>query len=212
MRAGGASVLGRAALPLGLAAALATPGTTASAQHSYTVGPPNPYLEAHPMGPPRYDTDRDRSCVGGYNSETPYAADTCMPVGTRQFTMTFRVSRPAPARAAPIARAVDLPAAIADCWAPAPPPDGQRWRITTRLSFSAAGRAIGRPRVTWFAGGDRAARDRLTKSLLEALARCAPFRFTPALGRSIAGRPIAIRFILQPALPASGRGDGHDHN
>lgn len=211
MRQSGAPASWRA-VPLAALAACALAGP-ARAQHSYTVGPPNALLEANPTGPPRYDTDRDRSCVGGYNSETPYATNTCIPAGGGQFTMTYRIAG-APLHAARrvgrLGEVAALPAAIAACWSPPPPPDGRIWQISTRFALSAGGRLAGRPRVTYFAGADGDARRRLTESLLDALARCAPFRFTAGLGKAIAGRPIAIRFILQPAPPASGRGEGHD--
>ena len=51
-------------------------------------------------------------------------------------------------------------------------------------------------KITYVKAPDKAAGDALRASLLRALEGCAPLRFTPALGKSIAGRPFAIRFVL----------------
>lgn len=167
------------------------------AQHSYMVGPPNPILEAQPMGPVRNDTDRDRFCIGGYNAEVPYARNTCFPPLSRQFTMTLTLDGTQPAAPAEIARPTDLPKALASCWAPQPPPDGQSWQTTLRIAFAADGRILATPRVTYISAPDKAARAYLRESLLALRSRCGKFRFTPPLGKAIAGRPFAIRFILK---------------
>ncbi len=163
------------------------------AQHAYTVGPPNEILEQLRMGPVRRDTDADRSCLGGYNSETPYATNTCLPaVAGRSFVMTrtLRTGQAAPREA--LTRAVDVPDAIAACWTPPPGPTRE---ITLRVTFTSDAHPSG-ARVTYVAASDSRARADLRHSLLAALENCGALRFTPALGRSIAGRPFAIRFIL----------------
>lgn len=187
---------GRFAAPAALARAagaiLAAQGP-AFAQHPYEVGPPNEYLQRHHFGPVRTDTDADRACLGGFNSATPYARDTCMRYRTPGFTMTRTLDRPPPAPDGPIARAVDVPQAIAACWSP---PGGASAQITVRAAFARDGRVLGSPRITYVAAENADAKEALRRSLLEALARCAPLRFTPPLGKAIAGRPFAIRFIL----------------
>lgn len=163
------------------------------AQHAYTVGPPNEILEQLQMGPVRHDTDADRSCLGGYNSETAYATNTCLPaVVGRGFVMTLTLRGEQHAPAGPLARAVEVPDAIAACWAP---PPGPAREITLRVTFTRDAHPLG-ARVTYVAAPDRGAKAELRGSLLAALESCSALRFTRAFGRSIAGRPFAIRFIL----------------
>ena len=52
------------------------------------------------------------------------------------------------------------------------------------------------PKITYVAAPDAKAKADLRASLLGALGRCGALRFTPSLGKAIAGRPFAIRFIL----------------
>jgi hypothetical protein len=145
------------------------------------------------MGPVRRDTDADRSCLGGYNSETPYATHTCLPaVVGRGFVMTRALRSEHSAPAGPLTRAVDVPDAIAACWAP---PAGPAREITLRVTFTSDAHPVG-ARVTYVAAPDGHAKAELRRSLLHALESCAALRFTRAFGRSIAGRPFAIRFIL----------------
>ncbi|MFO1134503.1 MAG: hypothetical protein U1E30_18095 [Rhodoblastus sp.] len=169
----------------------------AQAQHAYEVGPPNPYLEANPMGPPRNESDADRFCIGSFNVETPYAINTCYPPLSDQFTMTLALGPDRPAAANAIARPTDVPKAIAACWSPPSPPGGETWQATLRIVFAADGRVVGKPRIAYISAPDAATRSRLRASLAEALPRCGKFRFTVALGRAIAGRLFAIRFILR---------------
>ena len=185
--------LSRASLGLLGALAWAAPGD-ACAQTPYLVGPPNEYLETHPMGPVRHYTDADRSCLGGFNAQTPYALNTCMRRGGGGFTITRRIETGASAPTAPLARAIDLPDALAACWAP--PSEASERQITVRVAFAADGRIVGHPKITYVAASDAQAKADLSRALLAALGRCAPLRFTASFGRSIAGRPFAIRFIL----------------
>lgn len=149
------------------------------------------------MGPPRFDTDADRFCVGGYNAETPYALNTCFPPPSRQFTMTLTLGPERPLAPVEIARPFDVPLAFAACWAPPAPPSGLGWQATLRLAFAADGRVIRNPRIAFVSAPDAASRRHLRENLAEALSRCGKFRFTPSLGRAIAGRLFAIRFILR---------------
>ena len=190
----------RAARALSLAAVFACGAAlndTANAQHSYQVGPPNLILEASPTGPPRNDTDADRSCVGGFNAETPYATNTCLPPLSGQYTMTLTLPPDRPAAPDAIERPTDVPKAIAACWRPAAPSGRDVWQTTLRIAFAADGRIIGKPLIAYVFAPDAAAKSGLRSSLAEALSRCGKFRFTPSLGRSIAGRLFAIRFILK---------------
>jgi hypothetical protein len=173
----------------GLALACA-PGASV-AQHAYTVGPPNEFYEHHHFGPVRHDTDADRGCLGGYNSNVPYATDTCLPAGVPNFTMT-RTLGASVAPAGLLDRPVEVPDAIASCWRP---PAGASRQITLRVAFSAAARPLG-AKITYVAAPDAKAKADLKASLLGALQDCAALRFTPSLGKAIAGRPFAIRFIL----------------
>lgn len=149
------------------------------------------------MGPPRNDTDADRFCVGGYNAETPYATDTCFAPLSGQYTMTLALGAEAPAPLDKIERPTDVPKAIAACWRPPAPLSDETWQATLRIAFAADGRTIGKPRIAYVSAPDAASRARLRENLAEALKRCGKFRFTQGLGRAIAGRLFAIRFILR---------------
>ncbi|MDE2364998.1 MAG: hypothetical protein KGM42_20160 [Hyphomicrobiales bacterium] len=193
MTTAGTPGISRAARPLVAGALLCAVASGAGfAQHAYSVGPGGDYLERMHLGPVRSYTDADRSCLGGYNSETPYATDTCLRFGGGGFAMTRGFERPSKAPDV-IARPIEIPTVIQSCWTPPPGPEEQ---VTIRLAFSAAGAPIGTPRITYVAAPDDKAKSALGASLLDAVRRCAPFRFTRTLGRAIAGRPFAIRFIL----------------
>ncbi|MCJ2012526.1 hypothetical protein MKK53_08340 [Methylobacterium sp. J-076] len=91
--------------------------------------------------------------------------------------------------------------ALAACWT-APhltgKVQGPDVEVTARLSLRRDGSLIGPPRITYatgVAGGDRPA---LTRATLAALRSCTPARITPGLGRAIAGRPVALRFVYRP--------------
>lgn len=188
-----------AARALPLAAALACGAYlngAAQAQHSYEVGPTNPYLEANPMGPPRSDTDADRFCIGGFNAETPYATNTCLPPLSGQYTMTLTLGAERTGAPAEIAQPSDVPKAVAACWRPPAPPARETWQTTLRIAFAADGRVIGKPRIAYVSAPGAAQKAQLRETLSEALQRCGKFRFTPRLGKVIAGRLFAIRFVL----------------
>ena len=97
----------------------------------------------------------------------------------------------------------ELYPALAACWqAPGglgrPSGGSDDIEITLRLALRRDGSLIGPPRVTYAAGvaGDR--RNTLVRGTLDALARCTPVHITPGLGRAIAGRPVALRFVYRP--------------
>ena len=89
--------------------------------------------------------------------------------------------------------------AVTACWSP---PAGlqilEGIQVTARFSIRRDGTLIGNPLVT-FTSGEVAlqARELLTRSAVEAIRACTPLRISPGLGRAIAGRPFAIRFIYK---------------
>lgn len=113
--------------------------------------------------------------------------------------------------AVPLSRMATKPAdtlaelypALAACWqVPAglgPPGAGSDdIEITLRLSLRRDGSLIGPPRVTYAAGVAGSQRATLVRGTLDALARCTPAHITAGLGRAIAGRPVALRFVYRP--------------
>ncbi|WP_426219584.1 hypothetical protein [Methylobacterium sp. NFXW15] len=91
--------------------------------------------------------------------------------------------------------------ALAACWS-APrftaTPHGPDVQVTARLSLRRDGSLIGTPRITYAAGIPDSDRPALTRATVAALGRCTPVRLTPGLGRAIAGRPMALRFVYHP--------------
>jgi hypothetical protein len=91
----------------------------------------------------------------------------------------------------------DLFAALRSCWTP-PPADVARegMQMSVRFSFKRSGELIGPPRMT-FATADVPAdvRDTYLKAINSSLDACLPLKFTGGLGGSLAGRPIAIRYV-----------------
>ncbi|MDR7037068.1 MULTISPECIES: hypothetical protein [Methylobacterium] len=87
--------------------------------------------------------------------------------------------------------------ALAACWALPSGLDGLKdLQITARFALRRDGTLIGTPRITFTAGTpDAAARSSLVRATLTSIRRCTPARITPALGRAIAGRPLALRLI-----------------
>ncbi|WP_246696791.1 hypothetical protein [Methylobacterium planeticum] len=71
-------------------------------------------------------------------------------------------------------------------------------QITARMSLRQDGTLVGPPRITFAAGAPTAgSRNLLVRVTLGAIRRCMPAHITPALGRAIAGRPLALRFIYR---------------
>ncbi|MCJ2071239.1 hypothetical protein MKK75_20990 [Methylobacterium sp. J-030] len=113
--------------------------------------------------------------------------------------------------AVPVARMATKPAdtlaelypALAACWQVpaslgAPSAGSEDIEITLRLSLRRDGSLIGPPRVTYAAGVSGSQRTILVRGTLDALARCTPAHITAGLGRAIAGRPVALRFVYRP--------------
>jgi hypothetical protein len=91
----------------------------------------------------------------------------------------------------------DLFAALRSCWTP-PPADAARegMQMSVRFSFKRSGELIGPPRMTFATAGAPAdVRDTYLKAINSSLDGCLPLKFTGGLGGSLAGRPIAIRYV-----------------
>lgn len=91
----------------------------------------------------------------------------------------------------------DLFAALRACWTP-PPADNARegMQMSVRFSFKRSGEIIAKPQLT-FATADVPAETRTTylNAINSSLNACMPLKFSSGLGGSIAGRPIAIRYV-----------------
>jgi hypothetical protein len=119
-------------------------------------------------------------------------------------TLRATIAVPVPRMATkPADTLAELYPALAACWqAPtglgAPSAGSDDIEITLRLSLRRDGSLIGPPRVTYAAGVSGPQRTTLVRGTLDALARCTPAHITPGLGRAIAGRPVALRFVYRP--------------
>jgi hypothetical protein len=99
----------------------------------------------------------------------------------------------------------DLFAALRSCWTP-PPADTARegMQMSVRFSFKRSGELIGPPRMTFATAGAPAdVRDTYLKAINSSLDGCLPLKFTGGLGGSLAGRPIAIRYVDNRELQQS---------
>ncbi|MCJ2142925.1 hypothetical protein [Methylobacterium sp. E-066] len=106
-----------------------------------------------------------------------------------------------PARAADTL--AELYPVLAACWQPPaglgrPAAGSDDVEITARLSLRRDGSLLGPPRITYAAGYAQNQRRTLVRATLDALAGCTPAKITPGLGRAIAGRPVALRFVYRP--------------
>jgi len=91
----------------------------------------------------------------------------------------------------------DLFAALRSCWTP-PPAETARegMQMSVRFSFKRTGEIIATPRVTYATAGAPAdTRAAYLKAINASLESCMPLKFTSGLGGSLAGRPIAIRYV-----------------
>jgi hypothetical protein len=96
----------------------------------------------------------------------------------------------------------DLFAALRSCWSP-PPVDSARegMQMSVRFSFKRSGEIIAVPRLTYAtAGVPGDIRASYLKAINASLNACMPLKFTDGLGGSLAGRPIAIRYVDNRAL------------
>jgi hypothetical protein len=68
--------------------------------------------------------------------------------------------------------------------------------MSVRFSFKRSGEMIGPPRMTFASvGAPTEVRDSYLKAINASLDACLPLKFTGGLGGSLAGRPIAIRYV-----------------
>ena len=91
----------------------------------------------------------------------------------------------------------DLFAALRACWSP-PPADSARegMQMSVRFSFKRSGEIIAAPRLTYATAGVPAdTRATYLKAINASLNACMPLKFTDGLGGSLAGLPIAIRYV-----------------
>ncbi len=95
--------------------------------------------------------------------------------------------------AGPVDTPADVGRAIEACWRA--PHVGDE--ITVRLSFRRDGSVFGKPFITFRkASADSPdANAKLSTSIAEGIARCAPLPFTDRFGAEIAGQVFLIRFI-----------------
>ncbi|MDP4023792.1 hypothetical protein Q8W71_14250 [Methylobacterium sp. NEAU 140] len=129
-------------------------------------------------------------------------ADEAGPGYPLSLPQTLRATVTVPLDAAPAEPAGTLAAlypALAACWrAPAAITGQAGIEVTARLALRRDGGLVGRPRITYAAGVAGPARALLVRATLDGLDRCTPARITPALGRAIAGRPVALRLVYRP--------------
>ena len=117
---------------------------------------------------------------------------------------TLRATIAVPLKEQPAGPADTLTAlypALAACWRlPALPAgiQGSAVEITARLSLRRDGSLIGPPRITYATGIAGRDRPTLVRATLASLDRCTPAHITAGLGRAIAGRPVALRFVYRP--------------
>jgi hypothetical protein len=69
-------------------------------------------------------------------------------------------------------------------------------QMSVRFSFKRTGEIIAAPRLTYATAGVPAdTRATYLKAINASLNACMPLKFTDGLGGSLAGRPIAIRYV-----------------
>jgi hypothetical protein len=110
----------------------------------------------------------------------------------------------------------DLFAELRSCWSP-PPADVAKegMQMSVRFSFKRSGEMIGPPRMTFATSGVPAdVRQTYLKAINDSLDACIPMKFTNGLGGSLAGRPIAIRYVdnRELAKPDDKSGDKPQDN
>ena len=94
--------------------------------------------------------------------------------------------------------------ALRHCWVPPPREDARPgMQMSVRFSFKRTGEIIGTPRLTYVSpDAPPEARESYSNAIKAALDRCTPLPLSNGLGGAVAGRPIAIRFVDNRALPA----------
>ena len=100
-------------------------------------------------------------------------------------------------REKPVDSIGEMYAALRTCWMP-PPKDSARhgMEYTVRFALKRDGEIIAPPRVTYSSHDAPAGvRDVYRDAVNAALGRCTPLHLSDRMGRAVAGRPIAIRFV-----------------
>ncbi|MBV8839641.1 MAG: hypothetical protein JO000_24160 [Alphaproteobacteria bacterium] len=90
----------------------------------------------------------------------------------------------------------DVGHALGACWVP-PPVEKSRpgTQITFWITFTRSGEVMGEPKITYITPGlPQEIRSAYQMSVADAISRCSPLPFTPALGAAVAGRPFAMRY------------------
>jgi hypothetical protein len=104
---------------------------------------------------------------------------------------------------APINTLNELEAALLACWEP-PPIEQSRpgMQITVLMNFKRNGELFGQPRIT-FQSRDASDAERASyrAAVAEMLKRCASLPFTEALGNTLAGAPLTMRFVDDRGRP-----------
>jgi len=90
----------------------------------------------------------------------------------------------------------DVGDALGRCWVP---PSLEKSRpgtqITVLITFNRSGEVMGEPRFTYITPGTPPEiRTAYQLSVADAISRCAPMPFAPALAGAVAGRPFAMRY------------------
>jgi hypothetical protein len=160
-------------------------------------------LGALVLGAPMAARAQGDGSLGGFRLQSGYAYG---PGGGYPLSLpqTLRATIAVPVQARPEAPADTLAAlypALAACWTLptlAGGIHGPDVEVTARLSLRRDGSLIGPPRITYTTGVAAGDRRTLARATLAALRSCTPARITPGLGRAIAGRPVALRFVYRP--------------
>jgi hypothetical protein len=90
----------------------------------------------------------------------------------------------------------DIGDALDRCWVP-PSPEKSRpgTQITVLITFNRSGEVMGEPRFTFITPNTPPEiRTAYQLSVADAISRCAPMPFTPALAGAVAGRPFTMRY------------------
>lgn len=97
----------------------------------------------------------------------------------------------------PLSRYPQIAETLGRCWDPSAVVGDRHWgAITLRVSFKRDGSVNGVPRITYVDRlADKSVDADLRRSLLSALAHCAPLPFSGSLGGAVAGQIFTIRFV-----------------
>lgn len=157
----------------------------------FGFGVPEPYA-APPPGP-----EAPPPPASNVSPAAPSASQTLLPQG-----MSITVTKELPgkddggAEPPPIDRPIQAAERLAACWSPPLPPRGNTVEATIRFSFNSRGAVIGgAPRVAYVKAGAGLSAEEVRESILAAVRKCTPLRFSPSMAKSAPGYPLSIRFI-----------------